>query len=389
MHAELIAIGSELVLGDTMDTNSAHIARALRTIGVPVARSTTIGDETDKIAALVREAAARSPIVITTGGLGPTVDDPTRAAIACAFDRALEYRPELWEQIVERFRRFGRTPTENNRQQAHIPAGARAVENPVGTAPAFIVEHAGGVVIALPGVPREMEHLLETRILPYLRERFDLRGLIKTRVIRTVGLGESQIDAEIGDLEKLSNPVVGLAAHAGNVDIRITASAENEAEADALIAPIAALLYEKFGEHIYGEGGITLEESVAQVLAARGLTLAIAEAGTQGRLNARLAVLPQSTLIYRGASTLNSAPVQDEVARLRDERPADISLALRATATADEKRIEVALLDARGLKTHTQTYGGALANLSQWASTVALNQLRLRIVRTSPRTPGV
>lgn len=382
MHAELIAIGSELILGETVDTNSAHIARALRTVGVPVARSTLIGDEADKIAALVREAAARSPIVITTGGLGPTVDDPTRAAVARAFDRALEYRAELWEQIVERFRRFGRTPTENNRQQAHIPAGALAIENPVGTAPGFIVEHAGGVVIALPGVPREMEHLLETRILPYLRERFDLRRLIKTRVIRTVGLGESLIDAEIGDLERLSNPVVGLAAHAGNVDIRLTASAGSEAEADALIAPIAARLYEKFGAHIYGEDKLTLEESVAQLLAARGLTLAIAEAGTQGRLNARLAMLPHASQIYRGASTLNSAPVQDEVIRLRAERPADISLALRVSATADEQRIDMALLDGRGLKTHTQTYGGALTNLSQWATTVALNQVRLRLRRS-------
>ncbi|MDW8327496.1 MAG: CinA family nicotinamide mononucleotide deamidase-related protein [Anaerolineales bacterium] len=381
MHAELLAIGNELILGETVDTNSAHIARALRTIGLPVARCTVIGDDVEAIAALVREAAARSPIVITTGGLGPTVDDPTRAAVARAFDRALEYRPELWEQIVERFRRFGRTPTENNRQQAYLPTGAQAVENPVGTAPAFVVEHASGVVISLPGVPREMEHLLEARILPYLRERFDLRGVIKSRVIRTVGLGESQIDAEIGELEKLSNPVVGLAAHTGNVDIRITANAGSESEADALIAPIAALLYEKFGEHIYGEGGITLEESVAQMLAARGLTLAIAEAGTQGRLNARLAVLPQAATVYRGASTLNSTSMQDEVARLREVRSADISLALRATASGNEQRIEVALLDGHGLKTHTQTYGGAPTNLGQWASTVALNQLRLRLKR--------
>jgi len=381
MHAELIAIGSELVLGEIVDTNSAHIAQALRTVGVPVERCTAIGDDAEKIAGLVREAANRSAIVITTGGLGPTVDDPTREAVAHAFGLALEYRPELWEQIVERFRRFGRTPTENNRQQARVPVGALAIENPVGTAPGFIVEHAGGVVIALPGVPREMEHLLEAHVLLYLRERFDLRGLIKIRVIRTVGLGESLIDAEIGELEKLSNPVVGLAAHAGNVDVRLTASAASEAEADALIAPIAAQLYAKFGEHIYGEGKITLEESVAQLLAARGLTLAIAEAGTQGRLNARLAVLPQAAQIYRGASTLNSAPVEDEVARLRAERPADISLALRVTATPEEKRLEVALLDARGLKTHTQTYGGALTNLSQWASTAALNQVRLRLAR--------
>jgi competence/damage-inducible protein CinA-like protein len=382
MHAELIAIGSELVLGEIVDTNSAHIARALRTIGVPVERCSAIGDDVTKIAGLVREAAARSGIVITTGGLGPTVDDPTREAVARAFNLGLEYRAELWEQIVERFRRFGRTPTENNRQQAHVPAGALAIENPVGTAPCFIVEHAGGVVVALPGVPREMEHVLETRILPYLRQRFDLRGVIKARVIRTVGLGESAIDAEIGELEKLSNPTVGLAAHAGNVDVRITAAAESEAGADALIAPIAAQIYGKFGEFIYGEGALTLEECVGQLLAARGLTLAVGEAGTQGRLNARLAVLPQAAQVYRGASALNSSPVQDEVSRLRAERPADVSLALRVTATADEKRLEIAVLDGRGLKTHTQTYGGALTNLSQWASTAALNQLRLRLARS-------
>lgn len=382
MHAELIAIGSELVLGETVDTNSAHIARALRTIGVPVERCSAIGDDVDKIASLVREAAARSGIVITTGGLGPTVDDPTREAVARAFDRGLEYRAELWAQIVERFQRFGRTPTENNRRQAHLPAGALAIENSVGTAPCFIVEHAGGVVAALPGVPREMEHVLEMRILPYLRERFDLRGLIKARVIRTVGLGESAIDAEIGELEKLSNPVVGLAAHAGNVDVRITATAGSEAEADALIGPVAAQVYAKFGEYVYGEGQVTLEERVAQLLTARGLTLAIAEAGTQGRLNARLAVLPQAAQVYRGAAALNSSPLQDEVARLRADRPADISLALRVTATPEEKRLEVALLDGRGLKTHTQTYGGALTNLSQWASTAALNQVRLRLARS-------
>jgi competence/damage-inducible protein CinA-like protein len=386
MHAELIAIGSELVLGEIVDTNSAHIARTLRTVGVEVERFSAIGDEVARIAALVREAAGRAAIVLTTGGLGPTVDDPTRAAIAQAFGRDLEYRPELWQQIEDRFRRFGRTPTENNRQQAYVPAGALPLENPVGTAPCFIAEHAGGVVIALPGVPREMEHMLSTRVLPYLREKFALTGVIKARVLRTVGVGESMIDVEIGEFERLANPVVGLAAHAGAVDIRITARAESEAEADGLIAPvearIRARLAEKFGDVIYAEDAATLEESVAQRLAERGASLAITEDGAQGRLNARLATLAQAAQVYRGAAPLNGTQSLAEAARqVRTQRGAELGLALRVTVTGEKRTIEVALAEGGEVHEHRQTYGGALTNLSQWATTVALNFLRLRLAK--------
>ena len=384
MHAELIAIGTELVLGEIVDTNSAHIARALRTIGLEVQCISAIGDNVDVIAEAIRRAAARSPVVITTGGLGPTVDDPTREAVARAFDRELEYRPELWAQVEERFRRFGRAPTENNRQQAYVPAGAIPVENPVGTAPSFIVEHADGAVISLPGVPREMEHLLAQSVLPYLRQKFNLTGVIKAKTLRTVGLGESRIDAQIGELEKLANPMVGLNAHAGQVDIHITAKAASEAEADALIAPVEAQVRAALGEYIYGEGTQSLEEAVAHVLADRGLSLAIAEDGTNGRLNVRLAVLPQAAHIYRGASPLNGALALTEAAdRLRAERNAEIGLALRVTVTPERNQIEVALADSAETKTHTQTYGGAAANLSQWASTVALNLLRMRLKETT------
>lgn len=382
MQAELIAIGSELVLGEIVDTNSAHIARALRTIGLPVARIAAVGDDLGQIVALIREAAARSTVIITTGGLGPTVDDPTREAVARAFDRPLEYRPELWAQIEDRFRRFGRTPTENNRQQAFVPQGALAVENPVGTAPAFIVEHAGGALLALPGVPREMEHLLEHRGLPYFREHFGLTGVIKAKLLRTVGIGESMLDAEIGELEKLANPVVGLNAHAGAVDVRITATAASEAEADALIAPVAEVVRAKFAQHIYAEEKISLEAAVAQLLARHGHTLAVAEAGNQGQLNARLAVLPEAAQVYRGAAVLEAdQPLAMAAAHLRQERGAALGLALRVTATPEEKRIEVALDDGRRPLAHTQTYGGALTNLTQWATTVALNQVRLWVMR--------
>jgi competence/damage-inducible protein CinA-like protein len=374
MHAELIAIGSELVLGEIVDTNSAHIARGLRTIGLPVGRSTCIADDVPAIIALVREAAARSPVVITTGGLGPTVDDPTRGAIAAAFGRELEWREELWGQIQARFRRFGRTPGDNNRQQAYIPAGAEPIENPVGTAPCFIVDHGPGVVIALPGVPREMEHLLDMRVLPYLRERFDLRGVIKARVLRTIGVGESVIDAEIGELEKLTNPAVALNAHAGNVDIRITAMAGSNAEAEALIAPVEAQIRQALSDHLYGVDKQTIDDVVFGQLHARGLTLAVAESGTEGRLNARLAVHAQAGGAYLGAHRVGAEDLDAQAQELRTRLTASWALVARGTP-GEQRRVELALAGPDGVQVFRSGYAGPPASLGLWASTQALNLL--------------
>ena len=148
--AEIVTIGTELLLGETVDTNTRYIARALRDVGVDIYRASTIGDNIERIASIIREGMARADIIITTGGLGPTVDDPTREAIARGTGVQTEFRPELWEQTQERFQRYGRKPTENNRRQAYVPQGAIAVENLVGTAPAFIVEQGHRAVIALP-----------------------------------------------------------------------------------------------------------------------------------------------------------------------------------------------------------------------------------------------
>jgi nicotinamide-nucleotide amidase len=179
--AEIITIGTELLLGETVDTNTRFIARALRGLGVDLYRTQTVGDNAGRIAAAVAEAQQRADIVITTGGLGPTVDDPTRQAIAEAMGTTLEFQPELWKQIVGRIARYGRTPTENQKRQAYIPDGAIVIENPVGTAPAFIVETRRGAVITLPGVPREMETLLSDVVVPYLQKRFNLQEIIKIR----------------------------------------------------------------------------------------------------------------------------------------------------------------------------------------------------------------
>lgn len=387
MQAELIAIGSELVLGEIVDTNSAQIARMLRTIGLAVSRTTSIADDLPAITRLVREACARSPIVITTGGLGPTVDDPTRAAVADAFGQELVYHEELWAQIRERFARFGRIPGENNRQQALIPNGGHAIENQVGTAPGFWVEHdaisGGGVIISLPGVPREMEHLMQVWALPYLREHFGLTGIIKARVLRTIGVGESTIDQQIGELERLTNPTVGLNAHAGNVDIRITATAPNEADADALIAPIEAQVRAALTEHIYGVDGETIDLAVGRLLLERGIRLGLAEAGTDGKLNARFAVLPMAAEVYAGGGPLSPDETPAAAAeRVRAARLAHVGVSVRVfqgSSPQEPRGLELAISDAAGTEAQRSGYGGPPANLPLWASTAALNLLWRRL----------
>ena len=286
--AEILTIGTEILLGEIIDTNSRYIARKLRDHGIDIYWLSTVGDNPERIAEAMRQGMQRSEIIISTGGLGPTVDDPTREAVALAVGVQTEFRPELWQQVQDRFARFGRTPTENNKRQAYVPQGAIAIENPVGTAPAFIVETDKTAIIALPGVPREMEHLMENAVIPYLRERFDLHGMIKARILRTAGAGESAIDQQISDLETLSNPTVGLSAHAGSVDIRITAKANSETEANQLIEPVEAELRKRLGEWIYGADEDTLESKALLHLDELGWNLAIVESGLGGRLTQRL-----------------------------------------------------------------------------------------------------
>ncbi len=382
MHAELIAIGAEIVLGEIVDTNSAHIARALRDVGVEVRWIAAVGDDEERIAEVVRQALQRSPLVITTGGLGPTVDDPTREAIARACGHPLEFRPELWEQIQERFRRYGRPASPNNRKQAHAPQGALALENPVGTAPCFVVETAESVLIALPGVPREMEYMLTHAVLPYLRGKFNLSGVILAKVLRTVGIGESLIDEKIGELELLTNPAVGLAAHPGQTDIRITAMAPSEAEALALIAPVEARVRAALGDFIYAEGKASVEEVVAGILAERGMTVAVAEAGTHDLMAKRLATLPQAGQILRGSALIPDfdGTAQMHAESIRRQQNVDWGLAAIINPTADPPHIEIALAGAEHAETRTFGYGGPPASAAVWVTTWAFNLLRLALL---------
>ena len=199
MHAEIIATGSELLLGEVVDTNSTYIARRLREIGLNLFFKTVVGDNEQRMEEALRIALNRSDVIITTGGLGPTVDDVTRPAVARAVDRELIFSEELLAQIQARFRAYGVPMGENNRRQAYLPQDALPIENPVGTAPSFIVKHEGRLIISLPGVPREMEYLMEHAVLPYLKEKLHLTDVIVIRTLHTVGQGESRIDEAIGE----------------------------------------------------------------------------------------------------------------------------------------------------------------------------------------------
>jgi len=297
MNAEIVSIGTELLLGEIDDTNATYLARQLKMTGLNLYYRTTVGDNEERIANAIRLASSRADIVITTGGLGPTVDDMTRQSIAAAVDQKLVFRPDLMEQIEARFARFGTRMTDNNRLQAMLPEKAIAIENPVGTAPGFIVETSHGAIISLPGVPHEMKHLVEHFVIPFLRERGWIQGVIKLRVLRTAGAGESWLGEQIADLMRLSNPTVGTAAHGGQTDVRITVKAEDEASADEQIAGIERQIRSRIGEYIFGVDKDSIEVALIGVLKNSGRRLILCEAGTGGVLGQRIARQPGAEVI--------------------------------------------------------------------------------------------
>ena len=286
MQAEIVMIGTELLLGEIVDTNATMFAKALRGIGMDLLYKTTVGDNEDRIVGVLDIALDRSDVILTSGGIGPTVDDMTRQCVARATGRRLVYSKALEKQIASRFRNFGREMADNNKRQAYIPEGAIPLENPMGTAPCFLSEDAKGrgCVISLPGVPRELDYMLHKVVVPILIDRMGGSKITKVRVLRTCAVGESNIDRTIGDLMTESNPTVGLAAHAGQTDVRVAAKADTEEDADELIAPMEAELRKRLGVAIYGTGKETVAEVVGNLLRGKGLTIGVVDTLTDGQI---------------------------------------------------------------------------------------------------------
>ncbi|HJM54296.1 MAG TPA: CinA family nicotinamide mononucleotide deamidase-related protein [Dehalococcoidia bacterium] len=285
MNAEIVAIGTELLLGQIVDTNSAWIGQRFADNGIDLHYVSIVGDSRSRMLDTLKRAHGRSQVVITTGGIGPTQDDLTREIVAEMTGRKVVVDPESLIELAERFQKRGFILTKNNEKQAEIPEGAGIFRNPNGTAPAFCVEDGGAVIISLPGVPFEMKWLIDNEVIPYIKAKFNVTDVIRYRVLKTVDLGESSVDHLIGHLMKDDgNPAVGTMAHPGQVDVRIAARASSEDEAEELIGPIEEEIRNLLGDNIFATGDETLESLLGSLIADKGLTVATYEDLTGGAI---------------------------------------------------------------------------------------------------------
>jgi nicotinamide-nucleotide amidase len=294
--AEIVTIGTEMLLGDLVDTNTAWISQRLAALGVSMYRHTTVGDNNDRIIGALRDAASRADLVVTTGGLGPTSDDLTNACLGMLTGRPMVEYPEARRHIDEKFAKFGREPTPSNYKQALFPEETELIPNPLGTAPGALVEWGGTLFATLPGVPSEMKRMFEETLEPLIRERSD--GSIVSKTLHFAGIGESALAEKVQDFLDASDPTVAPLAGQGRVRLRITTRAATEEEALGKIRPVQEEILDRLGEYFFGEDEETLESSVGRLLADRGATVALAESCTGGLISKRLTDIAGSSAYF-------------------------------------------------------------------------------------------
>ena len=300
MKVEVLTIGTELLLGQVVDTNAAELGRALAGAGAEVVRHLSVPDRPDAIRAAVAEALERTGFVITTGGLGPTRDDITKHEVAALFGKALELDESVLRSLEDRFRRLGRTMPAINRTQAEVPQGATVLPNPRGTAPGLWVEDNGRVVVMLPGVPSEMRGLLAEEVLPRLAAR-GAGVVVRSRSVRTTGIAESALAERVGAIEAEIAPLtLAYLPSTDGVELRVTAWGLREDDANRRLDAAAAALQERAGDHYYGGDGADLAAVVLQQLRARRARLVIAESCTGGLLGARITAIPGASDVFIG-----------------------------------------------------------------------------------------
>jgi nicotinamide-nucleotide amidase len=310
MRAEILSIGTELLLGSIIDTNAAYVAEQLAAAGIDVVWKTTVGDDEGRIGEALKLALSRSETVIVTGGLGPTEDDLTCRTIAAVLARPLVLDRAVLESIRRRFSDRGMVMSKNNERQALIPEGAVVLANPRGTAPGLLI-HAreGRVVVAMPGVPSEMQPMLTEQVIPRLRGGVGVGARIRSRVLKTCGIAESQLDTAIGDLARSArNPAIGLLAYPGEVHIRLTVRAESSDETGRRLDDLEARLRERLGDTLFGRDAERLEEVVGRLLLEAKQTISVAESCTGGLVCHRLTNLAGSSAYFvRGAVVYSNA----------------------------------------------------------------------------------
>jgi competence/damage-inducible protein CinA-like protein len=409
MDAEIIAVGSELLTPQRVDTNSLFLTDKLNALGIEVRFKTVVGDDRDRLAGVLRAALGRSGLIILTGGLGPTEDDVNREVVAEVLARPLGEVPEIRQQIEKRFARLGRAMSENNARQALVPQGAEWLENKNGTAPGLWIEHGGVLVLLLPGPPRELEAMFESACVPRLAS---LAGgeRIRTRVIKVVGLPESEVDKRIAPIyREYQNPATTILASLGSIEVHLRARAANESEADALLAPLADKIELTLGEHVYSTQGETLEEIVGMYLMMKQKTVAAAESCTGGLLSERLTRTPGSSNFFLGGAVCYSNGLKTKLAGVPEilinengavsrrvaqamaegiRKRADASIGIGITGIAGpgggspEKPVGlvfIALADERGTQVREFRFPGNRERIRLWASTAALEMIRRRV----------
>ncbi len=413
-RAEIISVGTEHLLGQITDTNAPYLCSMLAGLGIAVYFRTTVGDNTRRVQDVFLQALQRADLILSTGGLGPTDDDLTVAAVAEALGLPLERDEEAWAHIHEFFHKRNRPLTGQQEKQAMLPRGARMIPNSRGSAPGVIVEHGGATLIFMPGVPREMKGMTEDHVIPYLRAR-GLAGteVIRSRVLRITGLGESAVEDRVRDLMRASvNPTIAPYAHTGECHLRITARG-TDVEVERLLDEMQKTVSLRLGKTIYAVGEAALEEIVADVLGRRKVSIAVAESCTGGLLGHRLtrtpgasAYLDGGVIVYSNAAKhrwlgvpedllARHGAVSAEAARamaeaVRAQAHTDLGLAttgIAGPAGATREKpvglVYIALAYAEGTEVREMRFGTepGREGIKYLASQAALDMVRLHLLR--------
>jgi competence/damage-inducible protein CinA-like protein len=344
MDAEIIAVGSELLTPHRQDTNSLYLTSKLNSLGVEVRFKTVVGDDAERLGAVLRAALDRSRLIILMGGLGPTEDDINRQVVAGVLGRTLHEVPEVIERIAARYARTGRKMPANNARQALVPEGAEWLPNKKGTAPGIWMEQDGRIIVMLPGPPRELEAMFDEQCMPRLRNRVS-GTQIRTRVIKVAGLPESEVDQRIAPIYKpYSNPSTTILSTGGAIEVHLSAHGATQEEADGLLDELTDKIEPALGDHIFSTSGETLEEVVGMYLVMKQKTLATAESCTGGLLSERITRVPGSSEYYLGGAICYSNQLKT--------RFAGVSPKLLETYGAVSKPVAQALAEGIRRKTN-------------------------------------
>lgn len=297
MNAEILAVGTEILLGDIVNTNAQYISKELANLGIGVYYQTVVGDNAERLEDTIKRAFSRADLIITTGGLGPTKDDLTKETGAKYFGKDLVLDEKALAEITVFFKRMNKTMTENNIKQAYVPEGSIVLYNKNGSAPGIIIEENGKILIMLPGPPKETIPMFEESVKPYLKDKQEYT--LVSRVLRVAGIGESKMETLVSDLiENGENPTVAPYAKEHEAILRITAKAHSEKEAEEIIKPVVDEIYNRLGDAVYGEGNTTLEEVVAKLLIDKNMTISTSESCTGGLLAGTLIEYPGISSVF-------------------------------------------------------------------------------------------